>query len=206
MVRLRRGYRSASPAAYRQIFNDEPALFSERTLRRRGAAGDHGKSPLRYRPALNDLTFSRLFDKGDAIAGTSEQSLQRRRKNHPQHRFAVFDQGDIDGELAITVDELPGSVQWIHQPEAQTNRRFGMHNGHTPEIEVNGDEATGLWYLNDVFINLNEQTLLNGSAIYEDRYVKRHGEWRILQTGYKRLLEMIGPLDVQWRITSQPIN
>jgi hypothetical protein len=87
-----------------------------------------------------------------------------------------------------------------------TNRRFGMHNGHTPEIEVNGDEATGLWYLNDVFINLDEQTLLNGSAIYEDRYVKRHGEWRILQTGYKRLLEMIGPLDEQWRITSQPIN
>ena len=87
-----------------------------------------------------------------------------------------------------------------------TNRRFGMHNGHTPEIEVNGDEATGLWYLNDLFINLDAQTLLNGSAIYEDHYVKLQGEWRILQTGYKRLLEMIGPLDPQWRITSQPIN
>lgn len=87
-----------------------------------------------------------------------------------------------------------------------TNRRFGMHNGHTPEIVVNGDEATGLWYLNDVFINLDEQTLLNGSAIYEDRYIKLQGEWRILQTGYKRLLEMIAPLDAQWRITSQPIN
>lgn len=87
-----------------------------------------------------------------------------------------------------------------------TNRRFGMHNGHTPEIAVNGDEATGLWYLNDVFINLDEQTLLNGSAIYEDCYVKLEGEWRILRTGYKRLLEMIGPLDPQWSITSQPIN
>jgi hypothetical protein len=81
-----------------------------------------------------------------------------------------------------------------------------MHNGHTPEIAVNGDEATGLWYLNDVFINLDEQTLLNGSAIYEDCYVKLEGEWRILRTGYKRLLEMIGPLDPQWSITSQPIN
>ncbi|MOA63940.1 hypothetical protein D3C78_1898390 [compost metagenome] len=57
-----------------------------------------------------------------------------------------------------------------------------------------------------MFINLDEQTLLNGSAIYEDRYIKVQGEWRILQTGYKRLLEMIGPLDAQWRITSQPIN
>ncbi|MCY1272175.1 Bile acid 7-alpha dehydratase [compost metagenome] len=87
-----------------------------------------------------------------------------------------------------------------------TNRRFGMHNGHTPEITVNGDEASGCWYLSDLFVNLDEQTLLNGSAIYEDRYIKLNGEWRILQTGYKRLLEMIGPLDTQWRITSRPIN
>ncbi|GGU54137.1 hypothetical protein GCM10009504_08810 [Pseudomonas laurentiana] len=87
-----------------------------------------------------------------------------------------------------------------------THRRFGMHNGHTPEITVNGDEATGLWYLNDVFINLDQQTLLNGSAIYEDHYVKVKGEWLISRTGYKRLLEIISPLDPEWRITSKPIN
>ncbi|MCY1401583.1 hypothetical protein D9M71_167040 [compost metagenome] len=57
-----------------------------------------------------------------------------------------------------------------------------------------------------MFINLDKQTLLNGSAIYEDSYVKIQGEWRILRTGYKRLLEIIGPLDPQWLITSQPIN
>ncbi|HIZ50987.1 MAG TPA: nuclear transport factor 2 family protein [Candidatus Pseudomonas excrementavium] len=87
-----------------------------------------------------------------------------------------------------------------------TNRRFGMHNGHTPEISVNGDEAAGLWYLNDLFINLDEGTILHGSAIYEDRYIKVDGQWRILRTGYKRLLEMIQPLDSQCNITSKPIN
>jgi hypothetical protein len=45
-----------------------------------------------------------------------------------------------------------------------------MHNGHTPEIKVNGDAATGIWYLNDLFINLDEQTILTGSALYEDCY------------------------------------
>ncbi len=30
---------------------------------------------------------------------------------------------------------------------AFTHRRFGMHNGHTPEIKVSGDTATGIWYL-----------------------------------------------------------
>ena len=89
---------------------------------------------------------------------------------------------------------------------AFTSRRFGMHHGHTPEIKVNGDMATGTWYLHDIFINLDEQTILTGSALYEDNYVKVDGNWRVKRTGYKRLLEMIEPLTSNHRITSQPIN
>ncbi|PIG09695.1 nuclear transport factor 2 family protein [Comamonas sp. 26] len=88
---------------------------------------------------------------------------------------------------------------------AFTHRRFGMHNGHTPEINVEGDSATGIWYLNDLFINLDEQTILTGSALYEDCYIKVAGQWRIQRTGYKRLLEMIEPLSSDCRITSRPI-
>lgn len=89
---------------------------------------------------------------------------------------------------------------------AFTHRRFGMHNGHTPEITVEGDSATGIWYLNDLFINLDEKTILTGSALYEDCYIKVAGKWRIQRTGYKRLLEMIEPLSSGCRITSQPIT
>ena len=89
---------------------------------------------------------------------------------------------------------------------AFTSRRFGMHNGHTPEIKVDGNKATGLWYLNDLFINLDEQTILTGSALYEDCYIKVGEQWRIQKTGYKRLLEMIEPLSSGCRITSQPIT
>lgn len=88
---------------------------------------------------------------------------------------------------------------------AFTSRRFGMHNGHTPEIKVNGSEATGIWYLHDLFINLDEQTILTGSALYEDCYIKVADQWRIQRTGYKRLLEMIEPLSEGCRITSKPI-
>ncbi|QIL83360.1 nuclear transport factor 2 family protein [Diaphorobacter sp. HDW4A] len=87
-----------------------------------------------------------------------------------------------------------------------TKTRLAMHNGHTPEIEVNGDTATGLWYLNYVFINLEEKTHMNGGAIYEDRYVRRNGVWWIAQTGYKTLLETVQPLSEQLQITSKPIN
>jgi len=94
----------------------------------------------------------------------------------------------------------------IFYRNAFTHRRFGMHNGHTPEIQVNGDAATGIWYLNDLFINLDEQTILTGSALYEDCYTRVTGQWRVQRTGYKRLLEMIEPLSSGCRITSQPIT
>ena len=89
---------------------------------------------------------------------------------------------------------------------AFTHRRFGMHHGHTPEIRVDGDTATGIWYLNDLFINLDEQTILTGSALYEDLYTRVAGQWRVQRTGYKRLLEMIEPLSSGCRITSRPIT
>lgn len=126
----------------------------------------------------------------------------------PQARIKVCLAGNVDSELAATYQfELNGMEEAIEFYRSHfTNRRFGMHNGHTPEVVVNGDQATSLWYLNDLFINLDEQTMLNGSALYEDHYIKLQGEWRIIKTGYKRLLEMIGPLDAQWKITSQPTN
>lgn len=87
-----------------------------------------------------------------------------------------------------------------------TKTRLATHNGHTPEIEVDGDHATALWYLSYVFINLEENTHMHGSAIYQDRYIKRAGRWMIAETGYETLLETCQPLSEQLQITSKPIN
>ena len=66
---------------------------------------------------------------------------------------------------------------------------FGMHNGHHPEIEVSGDHATGIWYLQDIFVSLEHDITITGSALYEDEYRREGGEWRIARTGYQRLWE-----------------
>ncbi|MCU1758641.1 nuclear transport factor 2 family protein [Pseudomonas sp. 14P_8.1_Bac3] len=87
-----------------------------------------------------------------------------------------------------------------------TKTRLATHNGHTPEIEVDGDHATALWYLSYVFINLEDNTHMHGSAIYQDRYVKRDGRWMIAETGYQTLLETVEPLSEHLQITSRPIN
>lgn len=86
-----------------------------------------------------------------------------------------------------------------------TSRSFGMHNGHMPEITVDGDNATGYWYLHDIFIHLDSKVQFEGSAIYEDTYVKIDGQWKIKTSGYKRLFEKITPLDDTTKITAQPI-
>jgi len=70
-----------------------------------------------------------------------------------------------------------------------TGQNFGMHNGHHPEICVDGDTATGIWYLQDIFVSLEHNMTIMGSALYEDEYRLEDGQWRIARTGYKRLWE-----------------
>ena len=70
-----------------------------------------------------------------------------------------------------------------------TGQNFGMHNGHHPEICVDGDTATGIWYLQDIFVSLEHNINIVGSALYDDDYRREDGQWRIARTGYKRLWE-----------------
>jgi len=85
-----------------------------------------------------------------------------------------------------------------------TPGKFGMHQGHHPEIEVSGDTATGIWYLHDIFINLDEKTIYEGSALYADDYVKVGNDWRIKDSRYDRLLEFIRPVTDDMRFTARP--
>ena len=64
-----------------------------------------------------------------------------------------------------------------------------MHNGHHPEIVVTDDTATGRWYLEDRVIVPAHDFALHGTALYEDRYVKVGGAWKISHTGYERIYE-----------------
>lgn len=61
-----------------------------------------------------------------------------------------------------------------------------------PEIDVEGDSATGIWSLSDTVIIPEDGMLLRGTAFYHDRYVRNaDGEWRIAHTGYERTFEVV---------------
>lgn len=75
-----------------------------------------------------------------------------------------------------------------------------MHHAHTPEIEIDSDTtATGTWYLEDFVLSALPSdwapngTVMHGTGIYHDEYVKRDGEWLIASTGYDRIFQDLQP-------------
>jgi hypothetical protein len=81
---------------------------------------------------------------------------------------------------------------------------ISMHHGHHPEIEITGDgSARGTWYLEDMVIFREANTVLRGAAFYHDEYVRIDGEWKIRSTGYERTFEEIelraAPLQLRTR-------
>lgn len=80
---------------------------------------------------------------------------------------------------------------------------LAMHHGHMPEITLTGDNsALGVWYLEDIFINLEQKTHTFGSAIYRDEYRREGGVWKLSRTEYDRVMEVILPLDPAAQITT----
>jgi hypothetical protein len=67
--------------------------------------------------------------------------------------------------------------------------------GH-PEIEIDGDEASGSWCFDDTVIAMKYRLLIRGSAYYQDTYRRcSDGRWRISATGYERTYEFTVSLD-----------
>ncbi len=108
------------------------------------------------------------------------------------------------GDYAIDVKGWP-EIEKFYQG-AFSPQKFGMHQVHTREIEVSGDAAMGVWYLHDVFVNLEQSTTLQGSALYHDEYVKRDGAWRIAKSTYQRLWEETTPRDPRTKLGSKPVE
>lgn len=87
-----------------------------------------------------------------------------------------------------------------------TENRFGVHTGHHPEITVSGDQAVGLWYLQDIFVSKEDKVQFEGSALYRDEYVKENGVWKIKKSQYQRLFEKVTKLGDNVTITASPIG
>lgn len=71
-----------------------------------------------------------------------------------------------------------------------------VHVASQPEIDIEGDTASGTWSFEDTVIATEYRVVIKGAAFYEDRYARgQDGRWRISHTGYVRTYEMMLSLD-----------
>ena len=71
-----------------------------------------------------------------------------------------------------------------------------VHVASQPEIDIEGDTASGTWSFEDTVIATEYRVVIKGAAFYEDRYARgEDGRWRISHTGYVRTYEMMLSLD-----------
>jgi hypothetical protein len=87
-------------------------------------------------------------------------------------------------------DELVAFMRECLGPQMIT-----VHHCHHPEITVDGDRATGVWYLEDKVVMPELRLILEGAAFYEDRYTRTEHGWRIEHTGYRRTYEATVSMD-----------
>jgi hypothetical protein len=71
-----------------------------------------------------------------------------------------------------------------------------VHHAAQPEIDVDGDTATGRWSFTDRVIVPEHKVIIEGAAFYEDTYRRESdGVWRMSHIGYVRTYESMMSFD-----------
>ncbi|MEU8347438.1 nuclear transport factor 2 family protein [Spirillospora sp. NPDC048832] len=73
--------------------------------------------------------------------------------------------------------------------------KISTHTAGCPEIELDGDRATGIWSLDDTIIIPEHRLLIRGAAFYYDTYRREDGRWLVEKTGHRRTYEYMVSLD-----------
>jgi hypothetical protein len=102
---------------------------------------------------------------------------------------------DVRVSVPNTWDEpLLGLELFIDRVSTNTCGAVTIHHGHTPIIDLQGDEAaTGIWAMEDVIHfspanpMMGKYTYMHGYGHYHDRYVRTDEGWRIAAMELRRL-------------------
>ena len=71
-----------------------------------------------------------------------------------------------------------------------------VHIANHPEIQVDGDKATGSWAFEDTVIVPDFKVIIRGGGYYIDEYRRdADGTWRIAATQYERIYESMTSLE-----------
>jgi hypothetical protein len=93
----------------------------------------------------------------------------------------------LDVSEGSKVPVIKGRDAAIKQVQSSILDATTCHQGHSPEFEVNGDEAKVVWALQDRVIWGPERPSITGYGHYHERWVRQQGEWKLASLKLTRL-------------------
>jgi SnoaL-like domain len=91
---------------------------------------------------------------------------------------------DTSGSGGLRIEGADAAVAYVRS--SISDDTITTHHVHAPEIEIDGDIATGIWAMQDRNIWPNGRKLL-GFGHYHERYRRESGEWRIAESKLTRI-------------------
>ena len=112
----------------------------------------------------------------------------------------ALDTKDWEGFAATLTDDVTGDygsrLHFTNRTELVDYLRSSIgpgviteHHVTHPEITVDGDQASAVWYLQDRVIVAEFNFMLIGAGFYRDSYRRTPQGWKISATGYDRTYE-----------------
>jgi hypothetical protein len=93
----------------------------------------------------------------------------------------------LDVTEGTQVPVIRGREAAIKQIQSSILTATTAHQVHSPEIEVNGDEARVVWALQDRVIWGPERPSITGYGHYHERWVRQNGQWKLASLKLTRL-------------------
>lgn len=81
-----------------------------------------------------------------------------------------------------------GAADWVGRVRSFLEGGWSSHHGHTPEVTIDGDAASGIWAMED-YVGLPTGDIVHGYGHYADTYVRTADGWRIASMILTRLRE-----------------
>jgi|SRR5579863_210180 len=91
---------------------------------------------------------------------------------------------DVSQESGIA--PIKGRDAAVDEVLSHIRHAITAHQVHTPEIRIDGDEAFGVWAMQDRVLFPNGPSI-TGYGHYHERYVRQNGHWKIATLKLTRL-------------------
>ena len=133
-----------------------------------------------------------------------------------RHTYSwCYDTGDLDGLVAVFTEDATCGFgpygTWTGHDEIREGFRGSfeatgvpgttMHAVTNPVLRVDGEHATGKWFLIDLLLGSGDENPLRIVAYYEDEYRREDDRWRISRSD----IRFIWTADTGRVLPDQPI-